>query len=167
MRISGGGSGNVNVLQSDAGQFRNRDFITAQDGAFMCGLVLGGDSAVYSHIGMHNINGGGVTLLIDEIIITVASDMTIVLASYDTVLANNVGPWKCLHTSGAAGNSRLAWERSAGTLGTSYGELDVLAGRPLTVSFPTPLEVDDDDGFHVHGQTVNVGIGVIFKGREV
>tara|TARA_Y100000310_G_scaffold205886_1_gene206244 strand:+ start:258 stop:761 length:504 start_codon:yes stop_codon:yes gene_type:complete len=167
MRISGGGSGNVNVLQSDAGQFRNADFVTSQNGAFVRGAGIGGNAAEYTHIQCLNPAASGVVTLIDAIDVSVFSDSVVVFAHYDTELATKSGDFLPTLMGGSNGQTEFRWDQNGAQLGTTYFELSLLASMPRSVVFREPLQLAAEEGFLVYDQSTNIGMNVVYFVREV
>ena len=167
MRISGGGSGNINQLMSDTGQFRNEDFVVSQNGAFSRGFYLGGGVAKYTHGQLYNPASSGVTVILDHYYVVVGGDARITFARYDTELTTSLGAWRSHLVGGAAGNAIMRWAQDDAILGTAYWELELLASEPLTQGFKSPIQIGEEEGVLFNVQNTNVGIGVVFLGREV
>ena len=167
MRISGGGSGNINVLQSDSGQYRNKDFITDQNGAFQAGTSLAGAAGKYTHSQIINPADSGITTLIDKAVVALDTTGKFRFSMYDTELSTAVWAWRSRKNAGAAGKSLFRWEQNAGVLGTLHFEIQVTADVPYMIHWDEPIELAEGEGCVLVATTVNVAINTAWFGREV
>lgn len=167
MRISGGGSGNVNILQSDTGQFRNDDFVTAQDGAFMCGTDVTNVSGQYGLIQLYNPAASGVTVLVDAIAVSPYANTTMALKWFNTEADTEIFAWPSLLLDAGAGNAVLRRHNNVALQGSYLGIITLLAFQPYTFRPKAPIEYEEEKGLIVQSLDVNTAFSTTFYGREV
>ena len=167
MRIAGGGSPNVNVLNSDAGQYRNRDFVSAQDGAYMQGANQAAVAGKYSHIQLLNPAGSGVVALVDRVEFSTGAAGLIYFRYYDTGVTTLVQAWEPTLRGGNAGISQVRQDTNAAVLGTRVVRAEVLADTMYSFIFRYPVILAAAEGCMVAADTANTALLASFYGREV
>lgn len=167
MRIGGGGSQDINLLQSDAAQFRNEDFVVDNALAFFGFGTEGPNAAAFPHVQLFNPNASGVVLLVDSLIVSTTTSQLVHISTHGTELPSSGGLWKNHFLGGVDGAGRIRRQASGSVLGTVIMEFDLLADSPLTHHFKYPVLLVEDRGFIAIGGVVNTDITVSFLGREV
>lgn len=167
MRIGGGGSTDINQLQSDAAQFRNRDFVVDNGQAFFGGTNLSGVAAEFSHIQIYNPAGSGVELLIDGAFTSINVTSTVYLRYFDTELTTVSGFWFNQKRDGSFGVAVLRRQTDAAILGSRIFQWRSLANTPYTLVFPSPVLLPAATGLIFATGGVNVTLDGDFYGREI
>ena len=167
MRINSGGSTDINLLQSDAAQFRNRDFVVNNLGAFAGWHQIGATAAEYQHVGLYNPVGSGITIFVDQLSAFGSVDSQIFIRFSATELTSFSATWRNKRANQAAGAGRLSNQSNAIQLGTTWIEFAVLASQSYTVSFASPFQLDAGQGIILQHDTVNRFLSAAFYGREV
>lgn len=167
MRIGGSGSQGVDVLQSDAAQFRGTDFVVSNAAAFIGTGNLSNTAAVISHVQLFNPAGSGVTVIVDGMIFAMGTAGRFLLASHDTELTTDGGAWLNALMGGAAGAAHVRTQNNATVLGTAFGggRLAGNTGEPFV--FPFGLQIPAGAGILLSPTLVNVSATVTFWGREI
>jgi len=167
MRIEGGGSGNVNVLESDAGQYRGRDFVTANQNAYEMGSTQGAVAAEFPHIQLKNPVGSGRIVLVERIIIGGSNAGLAYLRRYDTDLATLLETWRCNDIGAADGVAEFRQESLAVPVGTFMSSMFSPADTPYKNDTEFPYLLREGIGLIVRLGTANTVLSVTFQGREV
>lgn len=167
MRIGGGGSADTNLLQSDAAQFRNEDFVVAQAGSFAGGVQQAAVAAEYPHVQIFNPAMSGVVVMIDAIVVSSDSALIAVPSLYDTELTTDDGAWSNLLSGSAAGAAHMRKESLGSLTGPSLVSAYMAANDPWTFHFKYPIQLGSGKGLLVRGTVVNTNLAASFYGREV
>lgn len=167
MRISGGGSPNVNLLLSDAAQFRNEDFVVSQNASFAGSQSLTAAGGQFAHHQIFNPAGSGITLMVDKILVSSPSNDSYRVARFNTELTTDGGAWVSFLSGGAAGASHIRRESNASQLGTIVEHAQLLALTPWTDELLYPYQLAAGQGLLVGASTVAQTLFTTFYGREV
>lgn len=167
MQIGGGGASDINVLQSDAGAFRNKDFTVNQDKAFGIIMQQNGVASEYSHLQLHNPASSGVTAIIDEIYVTSEAVGRVWLTEYSTALATDLGTWMSKNLGGSNGTAKGKRDTNVAILGTIIMGVDINANTPFNISLEYPIIVPENNGLALVFGTVNQTFKATVQGREV
>lgn len=146
MRISGGGSANLNLLLSDAAQFRNEDFVVDNNGAFWGYTSSTGAVGEYMHVQLFNPAGSGITVLVDRCQVVSDVDGGLRFGFYDTELTSDIGAGASKKNGGAAAKAHIRRQSIAAITGTILINMLSLADVGRVYDFPYPLELAEGEG---------------------
>ena len=167
MQINGGGSGNVNVLQSDTGQYRNNDFVTSQDGAFEGGVEQFAVAIELSHIQLENPVGSGITILIDRVLVSSLTAQDVFIRKSSIPLTTFEDLWTNNFLGRGLGVGELRRQTNPAILGVSRWRVSLEAGSTFTILYPYPLILIEGNSILLATELVNSNILGSFHGREV
>lgn len=167
MRIGGGGSTDINLLQSDAAQFRNKDFVVSQDGAFIGSSVLQAAVSRFPVIQLFNPVGSGVTIIIDHVDYSGTTTQTVSMGFHNIELADDRGAWINQRAAGGAGQGHIRDENFNAATITEFASYFAVSFRIKELPFEYPFILAEGEGLAVQGLTVTTLITVGFYGREV
>ena len=167
MDIGGGGSRDVNSLQTDAATMRNEDYLVDNALAFAWACKMSGVSAKYSTIQILNPTASDLKVFIDQVHIWCPTSTAIRIGHYNTELANDVGGFRNKRLGSATGETNVFYE-ALGTV-APYGNIEtgLLANTPLVVRFKYGFELDPGAGLAVACHTVNLALSVGYEMKEV
>ncbi len=167
MRIGGGGSTDINLLQSDASQFRNQDYVVSQSGAFQGIFSVGALAANISHAQIYNPSGSGITVIVDGIVISSNAVGSLEIASYATELTTSAGAWANTLFGGAAGSGIIRTQQNGSALGTIVGVNYMAALAPWEIWFRYPVQLQESNGLIVRQGGANAAVVGTIYGREI
>ena len=167
MKIGGGGSENINILQSDDITLRNLDAVTEDNQAFWGGAQLAAAGGKYPHVQIYNPSGSGVILLLDSILISPVTESTYGWGLYTTECTTDVGAVQSKLVGGAAGNAHVRTENASSVLVTGFGPVYVASARCYELIAGPPFIIGAAKGIAVYGVVVNTSVGVAFSIREL
>lgn len=157
----------VTVKPSGGGIFRGNDKLAEDDKALFHGLYVNGIASQYSHVGLFNPAGSGITVLIDEIWAHATGDTSIYLRTITALLGNDNGVWTARNISGANGLAHITSENNVAFQGVSKVKLEVLQSQLNVFPFKIPWKLAEGRGLLVASYTVARALDVWFHGREV
>lgn len=167
MQINSAGSTNINLLQSDQFTFRNEDYVVDADGAFMYGQTVSG-LLNYNQAQLWNPVGSGITVLLDEIHLTIGAGAVIQFQQYNVALTTLAGEWYSKKEYLTQGNAQFRSDASGAAAGILMAIYRLQIEQLYTFKFQYPWMIPEGRGFHV--AHINAGAGpldISFQGREV
>ncbi|MFQ6006122.1 MAG: hypothetical protein ACE5OQ_11525 [Woeseia sp.] len=167
MRIGGAGQSSVNILESEAGAFRGRDFAVSQNRCFVGRVVQTAVAGQFSRCQIFNPAGSGITLILDRIVVSYSSQVNFSIEHYDTELTTDVGAWLSKALGGAAGACHLRRDTGTANQGTMLEFYYRSANNPEQIEYKYPYMLDAGEGLHVERAVANTELDVNFYGREV
>lgn len=167
MQISPSGTIHNQQVYSDANEFRNEDYVSANQGAFMRGVSAASGAGEYPHAQVHNPGASGVVVLVDRIIVGVNGSNYVRFAWHDAPLTSDQGNFYSVDRAGAAGLTDMRIQNTATELGTVIFLVILVADHPLTIKFKYPLVLREGEGFLVNNRSLNTVVNVNYFIREV
>lgn len=168
MRIGGGGSQDVNLLQSDSAQYRNQDLVTSQGLAFAGSTVQVAVAAEYAHVQLYNPAESGVVIIVDRVFVSFSAAMRANVARYETALTTLNVNWRNKLAGSADGAGEVRRQSDGSQLfDAGWYTQELAAGAIWTVPLDHPIILPEGQGIVVFGNTVNIGVTASFAGREV
>ena len=166
MKIGGGGSEDVNLLQSDNVTLRNLDAVTSNSFAYIFGGALSQTSGEYSHIQVLNPTGSGKVVFVDRCDIETQGDSVVRMAFHDTALTTDLGAFLNKLRGGSAATAHLRIQRNASALGTSFQAFALLAQTTYPLVLSPPIELAAGEGFIMQLTAANTAGFATFQIRE-
>ena len=160
MQINGGGSGNVNVLQSDTGQYRNLDFVVAQRLAFHFGVIKPAVAGESGQIQIYNPVGSGVVFSCPDLS-GVSFRRTV------TEFATDQGVWVSQLSNGVDGHAKIRSNTEVAPAGFILGITYLAARTPFNFIPPGGIQIVEGLGYSVGSDITNTLFSAYFFGREV
>lgn len=167
MRIGGGGSQDVNLLQSDAAQFRNQDFVVDAELAFWGAAIQAAVAANFSGVQLFNPAASGVLALIDQIVISSTSTQEAFITSVSLELTTDIGTWDANKLGASGGLSHLRAEAQGLVPGDVAMRVHIIADIPVVLRFEYPVQIPAGNGLNVVSGIVNVPLVCSYIGREI
>lgn len=166
MRIGGGGSTDINLLQSDIAQFRNEDFVVSQDGAFLGSSLLQAAVSRFPVIQLFNPLATTATIMVDGISFSTTTTQQIIVGLHDTELTSDRGAW-ISKLPGGVGQGHIRDENFNATTIVEFERYFVLANTPNFIEFRYPIFLQEEEGLAIQGLTITTLMAAGFHGREV
>lgn len=166
MKIGGGGSEDVNLLQSDNVTLRNLDAVTSNGFAFIFGGWLDSTAGEYSHVQVMNPTGSGKVVFIDQYSIASAANSQVRTGFFDTELTTDLGAFVNKLAGGSAASAHLRIQRDSSALGTSYQTVWLLQYSTFPFMLTPPVELAAGKGFILELTTANTAGICSFQIRE-
>lgn len=167
MQLIGAAATDVNVLQTNAGQARNEDFVADAGISFAGGHDIGAAASNYAYIQLFNPNSSGVTVFVDEITFTSGTDVLVAIRATSSALANGPLDFDPTKLGSAAAVSGIYWAYLTSNTGNVLEYIKVKAGIPFTYRPKYPWVIGENLGMAIATQVVNTALTATFRGREV
>lgn len=165
--IGNGNLQDINVLFSDTNNFRNEDFVTNQGLSYFKGTTVGAVANQYSHVQVDNPAGSGVVGLIDGFILSSTTSGIVSIMLSGALLGSFVGAMESLKIGAGTGDLDVYKENNVAKLGTTIGNISLLANRPELIFLKFPFELPADQRMSIVHNTVNIDLTVNWLARQV
>jgi len=167
MQIIGGAATDMNLLQSNSGQYRNEDFAVGANTAFIKGQSQGATASNYSHMQLYNPVGSGVSIIIDGVYVSVSAATYAMFRSLSTELTTSLGSWDSKLMAQPDGNGVIRREANVAQLGTAMYSIELLANEVFSYKPQSPIILPAGQSLTITTNLVNVTLSATFEGREV
>lgn len=167
MRIGGSGSADINLLQSDAGQFRNEDFQVNQEQCFWGQSLQAAVSARFANVQLWNPAASGFIIIVDVIEVTMLTAAAIRTYFTTTELDEATGAWRSKKLGASTGVGLINRQDQVATGSNIINRVNVLASSPHVLEFKYPIILAEESGLNIECETANIAIIANFEGREI
>ncbi len=167
MRLSVSAAGLVEVRQTDALSFRNKDLQVSQGLVFHGRTNSAALAANESHVQLFNPVGSAITVLVDRATVISTVAQVIRLTHHNTALTFSLDAGLNKDIGGAAPVGQLRTQQQSGFLGTEALQVitDQSGYRDFGIIFPILLGAGE--GVLLVPTTQNVGLFVMYEWREL